>query len=535
MADLIVTNARALTQNPAQPTAEAVAVTEDRIQFVGSEADALALRGPDTVVLDAAGKTLLPGIIDSHFHLLWGSLRLDDIGLEGVQNLDRLRATILSYRDEHPNRPLLRGQGLSYDVLPDRRLHRTDLDAVVADVPLVLTCFDVHTVWCNTVALEAAGILRGASLSGGEVVLDPDGLATGELREFPAMDLVYALFPEPSAAERLRLLRRGVAQASSYGVTSVHNMNGDPDEFALYRTLDEAGELPLRLYVPYRITPEMPVSVVDDAVALQESYRSDKLKAGAFKLFMDGVVESYTAFLTEPYVGTDHVGTRNVGEALFSAEHFSELAVRADRAGLQVAVHAVGDAAVRRALDGFETAQKTNGKRDSRHRIEHIELLHPDDLERFAALGVVASMQPYHCTRPELGYLPSWLRYVPEGRFNDSFAWRTLRDAGAHLTFGSDWPVVSMNPFLGFDAAVNRQPWGPGLPRQAQSLDETLAAYTRDGAYTEFAEHDKGQLRAGMLADMVLLSEDVTTLPPEELVRLEATLTVCGGQVVFER
>ena len=530
MADLIVTNARALTQNPAGPTAEAVAVTGNRIQLVGSEADALALRGPDTVMVDAAGKTLLPGIIDSHFHLLWGSLRLEDLQLEGVQSLDKLRATILSYRDEHPNRSLLRGQGLSYDVLPDRRLHRTDLDAIVADVPLVLTCFDVHTVWCNTLALEAVGILHGASLTGGEVVMDPDGFATGELREFPAMDLVYALFPEPSADEQLRLLKRGVAQASSYGITSVHNMNGDPDEFALYCLLEEANELPLRLYVPYRITPEMPISVVEDAVALRDSYRSDKLRAGAFKLFMDGVVESYTAFLTEPYVGT-----QDYGEALFSAEHFTELAVRADRAGLQVAVHAVGDAAVRRALDGFETAQRTNGKRDSRHRIEHIELLHPDDLERFAALGVVASMQPYHCTRPELGYLPSWMRYVPEGRFNDSFAWRTLRDAGAHLTFGSDWPVVSMNPFLGFDAAVNRQPWGPGLPRQAQSLEETLAAYTKDGAYTEFAEHDKGQLRAGMLADMVLLSEDVTTLALEELVKLEATLTISDGKIVFER
>ena len=530
MADLIVTNARALTQNPAGPTAEAVAVTGNKIQLVGSEADVLALRRPDTVMVDAAGKTLLPGIIDSHFHLLWGSLRLEELQLEGVQSLEDLHKTVSAYRDEHPNRPLLRGQGLSYDVLPDRRLHRTDLDAVVADVPLVLTCFDVHTVWCNTLALEAAGILNGASVSGGEVVMDPDGLATGELREFPAMDLVYALFPEPSADEQLRLLRRGVAQANSYGITSVHNMNGDPDEFALYRALEEAGELPLRLYVPYRITPEMPVSVVDDAVALRDSYRSNKLRAGAFKLFMDGVVESYTAFLTEPYVGT-----QDVGEALFSAEHFTELAVRADRAGLQIAVHAVGDAAVRRALDGFETARKTNGQRDSRHRIEHIELLHPDDLERFAALGVVASMQPYHCTRPELEYLPSWLRYVPEGRFNDSFSWRTLRDAGAHLTFGSDWPVVSMNPFLGFDAAVNRQPWEPGLPRQAQTLAETLAAYTRAGAYTEFAEHEKGQLRAGMLADMVLLSEDVTTLAPEELVGLEATLTVSDGQIVFER
>lgn len=530
MADLIVTNAHALTQNPAQPLAEAVAVTGDRIRFVGSERDALALRRSDTKVIDAGGKTLLPGIIDSHFHLLWGSLRLDDIGLEGVQGAQHLRAAILGYRDAHPDRAYLRGQGLSYDVLPDRRLHRRDLDEIVADRPLVLTCFDFHTVWCNTAALEAVGILRGATVPGGEVVLDETGLATGELREFPAMDLAYALFPEPGAVEKLALLRRGLALASSYGITSVHNMNGDPDEFALYRALDEAGELPLRLYVPYRVTPEMPLSVVDEAAAMRDAYRSPKLRAGALKLFMDGVVESYTAFLTEPYVGTD-----GCGEALFSAEHFTDLAVRADRAGLQIAVHAVGDAAVRRALDGLEVAQSVNGERDSRHRIEHIELLHPDDRGRFARLGVVASMQPYHCTRPELGYLPSWLRYVPKDRFNDSFPWRTLRRAGAHLTFGSDWPVVSMNPFLGIGAAVNREPWGPDLPSQAQTPAETLAAYTTGGATTEFAEGEKGQLRAGLLADLVLLSEDVTALPPEELVNVRAELTVCGGQVVFER
>ncbi len=531
-ADLIFTNARASTLDLSRPYAEAVAVRGDRICFVGAEIDALDLRADHTKVVDAGGRTLLPGLIDSHFHLLWGSLRLDDMQLEGVRGLEALRSALEVYRDAHPGRPWVRGQGLSYDVLTSgERLTRAHLDRLEPHRPLVLTCFDFHTVWCNTAALRAAGILHGAEVpSNAEVVMGEDGLATGELREFEAMDLVYRLFPEPSAGEVRDLLRRGMRLANAHGVTSVHNMNGDREEFERYRALDAAGELPLRIYLPFRMYPHTPLSELESgAVAMRELYRSDKLRAGALKLFMDGVVESYTAFMLEPYANAE-----GCGEAIFSAEHFGEIAVRADQAGLQIAVHAIGDAAVRRALDGFEAARRANGPRDSRHRVEHIELLHPADQNRFAELGVVASMQPYHCTRPETGYLPSWLRFIPEARFNDAFPWETLRSAGAQLTFGSDWPVVSMNPFLGMDAAVNRLPWREGLPNQAQTLEATLAAYTRNAAYTEFMEHEKGQLREGMLADMVLLSEDIFGVPREAMGKLSAVLTVCGGEIVYQ-
>ena len=531
-ADLIVANVSAFTLDPEKPHAEAVAVVGDRIAFVGSEAEALQLRGPDTEVVDGGGKTLLPGIVDAHFHLMWGSLRLNDILLTGVRGLEGLRTAVATYRAANPDATWLRGSGLSYDVLPgSERLTRQHLDAIEPNLPLVLTCFDFHTVWCNTVALNAAGILHGANPGGNaEVVLGDDGAATGELREFEAMHLVYDLIPEVGAAQKLRLLEQGVKLAHSYGITSVHNMNGDAEEFALYRQLDERGELGLRVYFPYRLSPHESVEQgVAEAVSLRDGYRSDFLRAGALKLFMDGVVESFTAFLTEPYADLT-----TSGEAIFSAQHFDDVAVCADAAGLQIAVHAVGDAAVRRALDGYALAQRENGVRDSRHRVEHVELLHPDDTGRFHDLGVVASMQPYHCTRPELGYLPSWLRFVPEARFRDSFPWRSLRAAGAHLAFGSDWPVVSMNPFLGFDAAVNRQPWADTLPSEAQTVMQTLAAYTRDAAYTEFMEHEKGTLKTGLLADMVLLSEDVLELPPADLAKLSAELTVCGGKIVHE-
>ena len=483
-------------------------------------------------MLDGGGKTLLPGIIDAHFHLLWGSLRLDDIVLESVRGLAGLEKAVETYRRTHPAATWLRGSGLSYDVLPGgERLTRQHLDALEPNRPLVLTCFDFHTVWCNTVALQAAGILNGAAPGGNaEVVLGDDGTATGELREFEAMDIVYRLIPEAGTAQKARLLEQGIALANSYGITSIHNMNGDADEFNLYRKLDERGELSLRVYLPYRTNPhESAETAVAAAVALRDGYKSDFLRAGALKLFMDGVVESFTAFLIEPYANLP-----TSGEAIFSAEHFDDLAVRADAAGLQIAVHAIGDAAVRRTLDGYALAQRSNGVRDSRHRVEHIELLHPDDVRRFYEMGVVASMQPYHCTRPELGYLPSWLRFIPEARFKDSFPWQSLRAAGARLAFGSDWPVVSMNPFVGFDAAVNRQPWAATLPSEAQTLEQTLAGYTRDAAYAEFMEGNKGTLQTGRLADMVLLSDDVFKLPSADLVKLNAELTVCGGKIVHE-
>ena len=530
-ADLIVLNARVLTQDPSRPEADAVAVLGDRIAFVGNEAEVSSLLGDDTTVLDGQGKTLLPGIIDSHFHLLWGSLRLNDLQLGGVRGLSNLKDAIQSYKKAHPDAPWLRGAGLSYDVLGDERLTRQHLDAIEADTPLALTCFDFHTLWCNTAALEAAGLLHGTEVEGNaEVVVDEDGLATGELREFEALDRVYDLIPKSSETERLELLRRGIALANSYGITSVHNMNGDAEEFTLYQKLDEAGELSLRIYMPYRMSPHAPLSALDEAVALRDGYESDFLRAGALKLFMDGVVESYTAFLLEPYANAD-----TKGQAIFEAEQVNEIVRRADAENLQVSVHAVGDAAVRRALNGFSAARRANGVRDSRHRIEHIELLHPNDVRRFGDLGVVASMQPYHCTRPEADYLGSWLKFIPKARYRDSFPWQTLRQAGARLSFGSDWPVVTLNPFVGFDAAVNRQPWAKDLPSEAQTLGATLAAYTTDAAYTEFKEREKGQLKEGLLADMVLLSEDITTTLAENLADLRADVTISGGKIVFQR
>jgi hypothetical protein len=253
------------------------------------------------------------------------------------------------------------------------------------------------------------------------------------------------------------------------------------------------------------------------------------VRGGCVKLFMDGVIETYTGLMVDPY--TDNPGT--CGDSNYSVEHFNRNIVEADRLGLQIFVHSVGDGGVRRVLDAYALAQRTNGRRDSRHRVEHIEVIHPQDLPRFKQLGVIASMQPMHAP-PAVDDGDVWQFRVGEERWPLSFAWPTLRDAGAMLAFGSDWPVASQNPLLGVHNTLNRLPWADGLPAHHLPLVDTLLAYTRDAAYAEFQEHHKGQLRPGYLADLVLLDQDIFNIPPEQMKEVHPRLTVLGGKITCE-
>ena len=530
-ADILFVNGRVFTADPANPQAEAVAVSGRRIAFVGSAADAAAWRGPQTRVIDALGRTLLPGFIDSHYHLLLGSLELGDIQLAEAANLNDLRAAVTAYAG-HADREWLVGQGLPYYVIPAGSMPpRLYLDRIEPDRPLILFAYDAHTAWANTAALRRAGILEQGEVRGvnSEIVRGSDGLATGELRERGAYEWLTELIPPPSEARKRALLHQGLAQAAAVGITSVHNMDGDAEQLGLYAALEDLGELTLRVYCPYSVTPETPLEALAEAAELARAYQSEMVRGGSVKFFMDGVIESYTGLLVDSYEGQPG----NLGGANYSPEHFTRMATGADRLGLQIFVHAVGDGAVRRTLDGYEAARKTNGRRDSRHRIEHVELVHPDDLPRFAELEVIASMQPRHAplnaADPDV-----WPIRVGQQRWQYSFAWQTLRQAGARLVFGSDWPVAVQNPLVGLHYALNRQPWAAGLPDQGQTLADAIAAYTRDAAYAEFQEQVKGQLRPGLLADIVLLSEDINAVPADTIEQVRPVVTMCNGTVVYE-
>ena len=528
-ADFLIAHARALTMDADIPRAEAVAVRGNRITFVGSNAEAQSYRGPHTRVVDAQQCTLLPGFIDAHFHLMGGSLDLSDAQLENVKTLTELRAAVQTFAAQNASLPWRVGRGLKYAVLAHDRLARQQLDDLITDRPLIVYAYDYHTAWANTKALELAGILRGGkeSAPNSEIMRDAAGVATGELREGGAIDPVENLIPKPDAARNRALLQRGLKFIAQTGVTSVHNMDGDMERLALYAALEDVGEMTLRVYVPYSVTPETTAEQLVEAVEMK-NVQGDYVRGGAAKFFMDGVIESYTALLLAPYADLN-----TWGDANYSAEHFARMALECDRRGLQIHVHSIGDAATRRTLDGFEAAQRANGRRDSRHRIEHIELIHPDDIPRFKPLGVIGSMQPYHCP-PAADGSDVWPERVGRERWPLSFAWQTLREAGVHLAFGSDWPVVNYNPMLGVHAALNRQPWAPGQPEQRQTLMDTLASYTRDAAYAEFMENQKGQLRVGWLADMVLLSADLEQTPAEAVAEVHPVLTMVDGRVVYE-
>lgn len=525
-ADVIFRNARVFTSDESNPHAQAVAVRGNRIVHVGSNEDVEQWRGAGTRVIDAGGHTLTPGFIDSHFHLLWGSMWMGSAQLYSVTSLDEVREILQSFAEQNRTAEWVDGRGIKYGIVSTRH----ELDAIISDRPVYVNAYDGHTSWANTKALEMAGILKpGREIgSNGVIVRDGDGLATGELREKDAMSTVSDLIPLPGEARKRELLKMAIQQINATGITSVHNMNGDMEELMTYAALEDTGELTLRVYVPYWIKPETTTDMLAEAAAMAK-VQGDYARGGAAKFFMDGVWESYTALTLEPYA--DDPEPRPDG--IYSLEHFTRMAALCDKMKLQIFVHCCGDGAVRRTLDGYEAIQRMNGKRDSRHRVEHIEVIHPDDLPRFKELGVIASMQTSHAPLSvEEGDI--WPTRAGEERWPLSFAWRDIKNAGATLALGSDWTVAPFDPLINIFVALNRRKWSPDDPDQRLTLEECILGYTRDAAYAEFQEKQKGQIRKGYLADLVLFSHDLFELAPEDIRTAKPVVTMVDGRIVYE-
>lgn len=547
-ATLIVTNGNVLTMDAQNPRAEAVALRGDHVLAVGDQATILALSGPGCRIIDAQGATVLPGLIESHLHLLMGGNELAHLQLLDVHGPDALKTALLAFAVENPEAPMLMGQGCDY-VIYDRALTRHDLDAIIPDRPILLTAPDHHTAWANTCALEQSGILHGKTLgAGNEIVMGEDGLATGELREFEAFAPVLELTgqarlvagiatgedptPDPTYEDLqadLVPLARGLAHCAQYGFTSLVNMDGNRYTLLLLSELQRQGRLTARVRVPFHYRPHRVPADLAEASALSEEFNTDWVSSGFVKLFMDGVVDSETAVMLSDYPDTP--GWR--GDPLHSAERFAEIAIEADRRGLQVAVHAIGDGAVRRVIDGYDAAQKANGKRDSRHRVEHIELIDRADIPRMVELGVIASVQPVHAPAAMDFPLQPTLNKIHKHRWRDAYLCRDLLDAGLRVTLASDWSVTDVNPFRGIQAALTR-PTYEGANDQRLTLHEALAGYTIGGAYAEHTDDRKGMLRPGYLGDIVILSGDIETTPVERIGEMTAATTICGGRVVWE-
>lgn len=550
-ADIIITNARILTMDEAAPRAEALAIAGNRILAIGKSDDIAGLKAKHTRVISAKGKSVLPGIIESHMHLFMGAVELDSLMVTGLEGIDILTRAVRIYAKKRPQDKIIVANGASYMAIrPTGVITRHDLDQVLPDRPFMLCCFDHHTVWANTPALQAAGLLHGKDLPpGNEIVMGPDGLASGELKEPAAYSPVFRLTPTqgreglglatgedpvpPATAGQRRTdmaaLKRGLDYCASLGITSIHNMDGNFYQLELLDALRQDGNLICRVQVPWHQKNYFAPERIDEAVEMRRRFNSDMLYSGRVKIFMDGVLESMTALMLDDY--PNHPGNR--GQPLFTPEEFNEIAIRADKHKLQISVHAIGDGAVRRTLDGYEAARKANGRRDSRHRIEHIEVIDPADIPRFRELGVVASMQPIvGLGVPGIPLEPCRERIGRKLPF--AYGWQTLREAGAHMSFSSDWPVSPLEPLLGMQSAMTQVPLEPDCPPQRQGLRETIAAFTSDGAYTEFAETRKGRLKQGLLADVVMLDGDIEATPPAQLSTIRPAVTICDGRVTFD-
>lgn len=551
IADIIITNGKVITMDDAMPRAEAIALKGNKIVFVGSADTAKAHAGEATRIVDARGATVMPGFNESHMHIFGGSLSLTQLPLSGVRGHERLKVLVEAYAAEHPDLPLLVGHGADYVLVGSDGAARQALDAIVADRPLVVMAVDYHTAWANTAALEAAGILRGKKLSvGNEIVMGADGLATGELRESEAIGPVLDLGatggrerfgvatggdPDNVTAEQrasdAALFKRGLAYCASMGITSFQNMDGNLYQLELLDEIEQGAGLPVRVRMPFHMKNFMPLSDLSDkADAWRRRYDTDRLRCNFVKMFADGVVESGTAYMVGGYGDKPDEN----GDPLFTDDQFRAIAAEADRLGLQIAVHAIGSAAVRQTLDAYQGAIALNGRRNSRHRIEHIETIETDDVPRLNALGVVASMQPTH--PPGTGATPvePYLSRIGEKRWPLAFAWRTIAETGVELVFGTDWPVTGLDPLVCIQEAMTRKPWKEELRDQRLSLMEVLRAYTSNGAWVEFMEDRKGVLKPGYLADIVVLDDDIERAASEAIGRIKPVLTICDGKVSYQ-
>ena len=529
----------------------AIAVTGGIISNIGPVTDILPLASQNTKQHDAQGAIALPAFYESHMHLFGGGATLTRRDLSAIFGETALKQALQEHADTQPVAPLVFGFGANYTILGDS--HRPDrhvLDRILPDRPVYIMATDLHTAWANTSALEQAGILDGRPLEGGAcIVMGKDGLATGELREFAAMDLVAKLSdtggretlglsglePGPvSDAEferDLSVLKNGLEYCAAHGIAKIINMDGNFYQLDLLQELERRGELICRVELPYTLAPNSRPEDLEGIVARIEQAASDMLSVGRFKLFMDGVFDNWTALVTDEY--PDRPGY--AGHPLIEPDLFKALCIEADRLGWQISVHAVGDGAVRQVLDGYEAARKANGVRDSRHRIEHIDTIHDRDIKRLRELDIVASMQPVHPPGSAGLPLEPTVSMIGPSRWKNAFAWRRIADEGVPIAFATDWPVSPLDPLYAIRTAMTRQRWHEHLPDQRLRLSECLHAYTEGAAYAAFDEAQAGRLAPGMRGDLVLLAGgDLQDLECDTAHNLHCCLTMCAGKVTYQ-
>jgi len=530
VADTIIVNAVVHTMDPAQPLAEAVALYGNRIVAVGSTNDIRKLAGPNTRTIDAKGRLLLPGFNDAHTHFLSGGFQLSSVDLRDANSPQEFAARIKAFAEKLPKGRWVTGGDWDHERWPDAKLPTRELiDSFTQDIPVFVNRLDGHMALANSLALKLAGVTRETvDPPGGVIVRDKSGEPTGILKD-AAQSFVWKVVSPSTFEEKLEAARAATNYAAQLGVTSIQDMSAG-DDVGVYQTLLDRGELKTRIYA---VSP-LPAWERLARTGVRAHFGSEMLRVGGLKGFADGSLGSTTALFYEPY--RDDPSTSGIaGDEMYPEGVMLKRVSEADRAGLQVMIHAIGDRANDLILSIYEQVARENGKRDRRFRIEHAQHLRAQDIPRFGRDGVIASMQPYHAIDDG-----RWAeKRIGKERIKTTYAFRSLLDSGATLAFGTDWTVAPLNPLLSIYAAVTRRtldgknPNG-WVPEQKISVEETVRAYTVGSAYAEFQENVKGSITVGKLADLVLLSRDIFNIDPNDIESVKVAMTMVDGRVVFE-
>lgn len=536
-AEILILHAKVYTLDPQKEWAQAVAIRRGKIIAVGRDEEVEKYRSIGTRLIDAGGKLVLPGFTDCHVHFLEGSLSLGRLNLDGAKDAADVRDRLRAYALQHPEEPWILGRGWDYSMflpalLPDRKF----LDDLFPGKPVYLESYDSHTGWANSEALALAGINASTpDPLNGVIVRDPQTHEpTGALKETARL-LVAKVAPQPDRETKLRALRAGIKLANQNGLTRVHSAGGDFEELDLLEQIRQERQLTLRFYVArFQNPPELRKEDLDSLEAAHRKYHDDWLDAGAVKFMLDGVIEPHTAAMLQPY--SDDPSTQ--GALFWDSEKFQTAATEVDRRGFQIFTHAIGDKAIRTALDAYEAAENKNHKKDRRHRVEHIEDIAPADVPRFAQLGVVASMQPLH-SYPDSDTFDVWARNIGPERAEHGWLWKSIEQAGGRYAFGSDWPIVTLNPWKGIQTAVTRQteegtPKEGFIPSQRLTVAEAVNGYTLNAAFAGHREKSEGSLAVGKLADLILVDRNIFQVDPHTIGATKVLLTIVGGKIVYE-
>jgi predicted amidohydrolase YtcJ len=534
--DLLLTGGAVHTVDAARTTAEAVAVREGRIAAVGTARELGALAGPTTRVIELAGRMVLPGFQDAHLHPPHGGLAELRCGLHETSSRQECLDVVARYAAEHPERDWIVGGGWSMDSFPGGTPLKGDLDTIVRDRPAFLLNRDAHGAWVNSRALELAGVTRETpDPPDGRVERDQSGEPAGTLQE-GAMGLVERLLPETTREEWEEGILRAQTHLHRLGITAWQDATVEAKTLAAYRALAERGLLTARVEGNLLWTRERSDDQIGDLLAMRDRGSLGRLRLRGAKIFQDGVLENFTAAVLEPYLDGKGGSTGNRGIGMHEPDELAHMVTLLDREGFQVHVHALGDRAVRESLDAIEAAARANGRRDARHHLAHLQLVHPDDVPRFRALGVVANCQPlWACLS---GYVEELsLPFLTDKTVRTMYPFGSLHRAGATLAFGSDWTVSTANPLPQIEVAVTRVYPGkhaePLLPGERLDLPTALAAFTIGSAYVNGLERETGSIEPGKLADLVVLDRDLLARdagPPSEA---RVLLTLVEGEPVY--